>query len=96
MCKLIKVYQITVEERADLAKYPPVCLPEREQVLPKQAFVYGGFFFTSKREVVNRLKQISCLENNSIISFLCMQGWGKTDLESSATILQKTNVKPIY
>ena len=25
-----------------------------------------------------------------------MQGWGKTDLESSATILQKTNVKPIY
>ena len=53
MCKLIKVYQITVEERADLAKYPPVCLPENEQDLPKQAFVYGGFFFTSKREVVN-------------------------------------------
>ena len=52
VCKLIKVYQITVEERADLAKYPPVCLPENEQDLPKQAFVYGGFFFTSKREVI--------------------------------------------
>ena len=25
-----------------------------------------------------------------------MQGWGKTDLESSATILQKTNVKPSF
>ena len=48
-----KVYQITVEERADLANYPPACLPQNEQDLPKQAFVYGGFFFTSKREVVN-------------------------------------------
>ena len=50
------VYQIIVEERADLAKYPPVCLPENEQDLPKQAFVYGGFFFMSsclKLEVVN-------------------------------------------
>ena len=47
-CKLIKIYQITVEERADLAKYPPACLPENEQELPKQAFVYGGFFFTFK------------------------------------------------
>ena len=55
LCKLIKNCQITVEERVDLAKYPPVCLPDNEQELPKQAFVYGGFFFTSRREVVNKV-----------------------------------------
>ena len=49
VCKLKNIYQITVEERADLAKYPPVCLPENEQHLPKQAFVYGGFFFLTSK-----------------------------------------------
>ena len=81
------------EERIDLSKYPPACLPEHGQQLKvnTSAFVYGGFWLSST--IDGNMTQLKT--KNAI--FFPQQwgqytGWGKRGEAYSATILQKTEV----
>ena len=81
------------EERIDLSKYPPACLPEHGQQLKvnTSAFVYGGYWLSST--IDGNMTQFKTKNAN----FFWQQweqytGWGKRGEAYSATILQKTEV----
>ena len=82
------------EERIDLSKYPPACLPEHGQQLKvnTSAFVYGGYWLSSTIDGNMTQFKTKNAKKNFWQQWEQYTGWGKRGEAYSATILQKTEV----